>query len=112
MNAEIHAELAARSDYDYFIDTKEHESPVVVIQDLNLGRLSVAKNLESIIAHIGYELDANMEDLPILMHTGDAPYVLVYYTPSASDSMVKLRNLNIHNRLAALHMARHIGDPE
>lgn len=112
MNAEIYAELAARSDYDYFIDTKEHCVPVVVIHDLNLGRMSIAENIESIIAHICYELDANLDGLPILMRTGDEPYVLVEYTPDAIDTIVKMHSLNVYNRSEALHMARHIDQPE
>lgn len=66
-------DLAALSDYAYHINSR-HGWPVLVIEDLNLGGMSVTNNAEAIIAKIADEVGLTVHEMPIVYRDSEGVY--------------------------------------
>jgi len=64
VQAEKRVDPADESDYDYRID--QSDTPVLVITDLNRGRLSVTNNIEAILRRIAANEEIDLKTITII----------------------------------------------
>lgn len=64
---------ANRSDYTYHV-RRGGKRPVIVIEDLNLGRMSVTNNIEAVVEAVCEDLDLAPADAEIVYRDSEGIY--------------------------------------
>lgn len=100
---------AALSDYTYHI-RRDGQKPVIVITDLNLGRMSVTNNIEAVVDAVCKSIGLSTREAEIIYRDSDGAYdrVWEYDSKMLFAPLVRLQRIESEDEAVAAALAEKI----